>query len=124
MNKIKLTSFVDEVKSDIVKAEKKALKKAASFIEGKIKEKIGQVGIKKQTGNLKKGVGSKLFGDSAFVGFGPPAQHAHLLEFGTKQRKRKSGKVTGHIRPTPILGPVIDEQAEAVADILADRWLS
>jgi len=124
MNKIKLTSFVDDVKADIKKAEKNALKKAASHIEKSIKEKIDQLGIKKHTGNLKKGVGSNVFENNALVGFGPPAHHAHLLEFGTKERIRKSGKVTGHIKATPILGPVIDEQAEAVADILADRWLA
>jgi HK97 gp10 family phage protein len=124
MKGIKLTSYVDSVVVDIKKAEKKALTKAAAHIVKSVKAKIGEVGIKKHTGNLKKGVGSNVFQNNAVIGFGPPAHHAHLLEFGTKQRQTKTGKVTGHIRPTPILAPVFEEEAGAVKEILEDRWLA
>lgn len=121
---VKLTSYCNEVQADIAKAERGALKNAARFVEGKIKEKIDSLGIKKHSGNLKKGVASNAGQHNAFVGFGPPAYHAHLLEFGTKIRQTKTGKVKGQIKPTPILSAVMSEQAEAVADILADRWLA
>lgn len=123
MNKINFTSFTDGVLKDIRKAEKRALTKVGRHMVKEIRHKIDQVGIKKHTGHLKKGIAFKVEDDSAIIGYGPPAQHAHLVEMGTKIRHTKTGKVTGYIKPTPILIPTFEEQRAALREILEDRWL-
>lgn len=123
MNKVKLTSYIPDVQRDIKKGEKRALTKAAAHVRKAIHRKIDSVGIKKRSGRLKKGVVYSVSEHGALVGFGPKAYHAHLIEFGTKSRETKKGKKTGHVRPTPILGPVMEEEANAVMEILTDRFL-
>jgi hypothetical protein len=57
------------------------------------------------------------------VGFGPPAHHAHLMEFGTAHRVDRNGKDRGQVLPRPVLGPTFEQEADNVGQILSEKWL-
>jgi hypothetical protein len=137
---VRLESYIREVIRDIDKAEKRVRTKAAQHLFKKMKEKVNDQYFKgyhsipgeppgKMTGNLQKGIGAKDI-DSQYktlVGVGPPAHHAHLLEFGTVERYTpvKNGKTrrSGRVAPRPFVFPTIVEEAENVGKILSERWL-
>jgi len=108
-----------DVFKDIEKAEKKVLKEAAVHVQLKMKEKAKNK-FKKKTGALLKGIGYKIIDrDTALVGAGPPAYHAHLLELGTMDRKTKTGLSKGRIIKTPFMIPTFEEESEAVKRIMS-----
>jgi len=136
---IKYQSFIKDVMRDIRKAEKANLRKAAIHVRDKIKQKLKVTAGKslpgqppgKVTGNLIKGIRFafknpntfKPTTDEVFVGVGPPASHAHLLEFGTKVRTTKKGVSTGHVLPRPFLIPTFQEETPEVIKIMSGRWV-
>jgi len=136
---IKYQSFVKEVMKDIRKAEKKQLRKAAVHVRGKIKQKLKGVAGRSLpgqvpghiTGDLIKGVKFAFKNpntmrpttDEVFVGVGPPAYHAHLLEFGTRIRKTKKGVNKGQVLPRPFIIPTFQEETQAVINIMSERWV-
>lgn len=127
----KFTSYLKSIESDLRKSQKRALKRAALHLKKKVREKLRNVSPSapgqppgKVSGDLLKGIGTKSLKDSELIGAGPPAQHAHLLEFGTKDRTvKKSGKMVGHVKPRPFLGPTFEAEAENVKEILSEKWL-
>lgn len=128
----KYKSYLDKVLKDMDKAEKKNLKKAASHVAKKLRQKLKVTAGRslpgqppgKVSGELIKGVRYKVINrDSALVGFGPPAYHAHLMEFGTRIRKTKKGVNKGHVLPRPALIPVFNEEAKNVINIMSEPWL-
>ena len=131
MSKFKFTSFIKEVNKDLLKAEKRQIKKAAKHLVSKMKKKVNMRGHSqpgqapsKRGGNLKKGIGYKIIGnDLVLVGYGPPAQHAHLMELGTKDRQTKTGKNTGKVSKRPVLIPTFEEEAGPVEKILSEKWV-
>jgi HK97 gp10 family phage protein len=137
---VRLESYIKDVISDIDKSEKKVRSKAAQYLVKKMKEKVNDQYFKgyhsipgeppgKMTGNLQKGIGSKDIDSEhkTLVGVGPPAHHAHLLEFGTVERYTpvKNGKPrrSGRVAPRPFVFPTFQEEAENVGKILSERWL-
>jgi hypothetical protein len=62
-----------------------------------------------------------------FVGpsyeIGRGGRQAHLLEFGTKERRQKKGRRTGRIRARPFVRPAWDaEQRNALSIIKTQLW--
>lgn len=119
-----------KLSNEIRQEEMKRMETAAKLIKDKILEKIDSLGIKKLTGNLKKGIKYKRLANSFLVGAMSPAWHAHLLEFGTVTRKvmnfmgRKGVVVSaGAVKPTPFIFPTFAEQAEPVRQILSEPIL-
>ena len=136
---IKYTSFIKDVMRDIKKAEKAQLRKAAVHVRGKIKQKLKVVTGRSLPGQVPGEVSGKLIKgvrfafknpntfrpttDEVFVGVGPPAYHAHLLEFGTRIRTTKKGVNKGQVLPRPFIIPTFQEETQAVKNILSERWL-
>jgi len=136
---IKYQSFVKNVMKDMRKAEKKQLRNAAVHLRKKIKQKLKVTAGKslpgqtpgKVTGNLIKGIRFAFKDpssfrptiDTVFVGVGPPAYHAHLMEFGTRIRTTKKGVNKGHVLPRPFLIPTFQEETQAVINIMSEPWL-
>jgi HK97 gp10 family phage protein len=119
-NKFIYKSFIGDVFKDIKTIEKEALKAASKHVQKKMKEKVKAIGIGKRTGNLLKGIKYDIRdSDSAFVGVGPPAYHAHLIEFGTLDRWTKKGTYKGKVTKKPFIIPTLEEESEAVRNIMA-----
>lgn len=131
MAKFAYKSWVPSVNKDLVKAEKRQIKKAAKHLVSKMKKKVNRRGHSqpgqppaKKGGSLKKGIGYKAIGnDLVLIGYGPPAQHGHLMELGTKKRHTKTGKNTGKVDKRPVIIPTFKEEAGAVENILSERWI-
>lgn len=128
----KLESFINDAIKDIDLAEKKVRMQASNHLVKKMKEKVSDKYFKGShsrageapgvfTGNLKKGIGLKDNPNAheTQVGVGPPAYHAHLLEFGTVERPGK-----GRILPRPFVMPTFEEEKEVVGVILSQKWLT
>jgi hypothetical protein len=137
---VRLESYIKDVIRDIGKPEKKARSKAAQHLVKKMKEKVNDQYFKgyhsipgeppgKITGDLQKGIGSKDINSKhkTLVGVGPPAYHAHLLEFGTAERytpvKNGSTRRSGRVAPRPFIFPTFQEESDVVGKILSERWL-
>jgi len=142
---VKYTSFQSAIVKDLESSRKRNLRKAALIGTRAIKKKARQ-NFKKHSGNLIKGITWKEVGpDSVIVGPASPAQHAHLLELGTKDRKhkKKTGKFrvssniktkkgkyaqpkggnVGKITPKPFIVPALLEVSGEVTKQLQERWL-
>jgi hypothetical protein len=128
-NKFTYKSFVKEINSDMIKLEGVLLKEAATHLKLKIKKKLSVKGRSASGmppgidfGNLRKGIKFEIVksptGKRAFVGLASPAQHGHLLEFGTKERYTDDGRYTGRVTPRPFLVPTFMEETDAVKRIL------
>lgn len=128
-NKFKFKSYVKEISSDIDKLEGELLREASKHVRKKMRIKVSKKarsfpgmppGINK--GDLKKGIKFQVvkdfLGKTAFVGLGRPAQHGHLLEFGTAMRYTKKGIKKGQVLARPFLRPTFEEEAEAVKRIM------
>jgi HK97 gp10 family phage protein len=131
-------SYIKSVIADLEKAQEKVLDKAAAYLWGKLKDKVSKKGPSMpgeppgyQDKNLLKGIKFVRNGEgSRLVGVGPPASHAHLLEFGTGPRivKNYMGHpgVTKDVRPLkarPFMAPTFAEEANNVADIISEKWI-
>jgi HK97 gp10 family phage protein len=123
-----LKSYINQVIKDLETTEKKRLVEAARHVKAKLKENVSKV-HHKFTGDLIKGIDYKPLDHAVLVGYGPPAYHAHLLEFGTVNRTVKNylgapgvEVKVGHIKPTPVIFPTFEEEAGAVENILSKQW--
>lgn len=132
-NKNTYKSFVNEVFSDMKEIENETLREAAKHVRNKMKKKVSKKvpsspgmppGL--NVGNLKKGIRfeikKSIMGKVAFVGLGPPAQHGHLLEFGTIERYTKKGVPKGKVLARPFVIPTFDEESEAVKRIMMGQF--
>lgn len=125
-NKFTYKSFVDDIFKDMVKSEKKVLKEAAIHVKKKMKKKISRKGPSLpgmppglNTKRLRKGIKFEVVDrDHAFIGLSAPAQHGHLLEFGTLVRHTKRGAKKGRILKRPFVIPTFEEETEAVKKIM------
>lgn len=130
--------FIAQIINDLEKAQGKALDKAAAYLRGKLKDKVRNKGVSspgnppgQQSGDLIKGIKFVRDGDDKrLVGFGPPAYHAHLLEFGTGPRIVKNyrghkgvTKDVGAMAPRPFMIPTFEEESGAVEQILSENWI-
>jgi hypothetical protein len=94
----------------------------------------------KVSGDLYKGVAAEGRGQRAghksagrayaIVGMTRPAYHAHLLEFGTKERVVKNfrghpGRAVkvGRVKAKPFFTPPFEAEAGAVEQILSGTWV-
>lgn len=145
---VKFTSYLESIEKDLAKSELRLLKKAASYVAKKMREKAKSL-FPQRTGHLVKGIGYKQpENHSTLVGVGPPAQHAHLLEFGTKNRtirnrglfqiasdvasrkailkgKKKGAErkiSAGKVTPKPFILPTLMQEESQVREILSERW--
>jgi hypothetical protein len=111
---LKFTSYIGNIQKEIDKISYEKTKEASDYLVDKIRSKIekttrsgpGQPPAR-ATGDLIKGVGyKKTSPTTALVGFHHPAQHAHLMEFGTKIRTTKGGEA----RPKKLRNIRIDKR--------------
>jgi hypothetical protein len=109
-----------DIDKEINKAMRRQRIKAGNHVKRKLRarcrEKFGA------ESNITKGIGSKHLKTATIVGVGPPAQAAHLVEFGTDERYQKNGKHTGRIKKDPFVFPVYVEESGAVRKILEEEW--
>jgi len=127
---VEYRNHMKEIMKDVYKAKKKRVMAAAKLVAKAVKDKLKNSATSKpgqppgkQSGRLIKGVAYKIENtDSALVGFRAPAHHAHLLEFGTRERVRKDGKKSGHVAPRPFFVPTLKEQADNVRKIFMEPW--
>lgn len=135
---IRYKSYIDNIIRDLDKAEAKQLRKAASHVARKMRKKVSVEFFDddasapgnppgRRTRNLRKGIGYTKGHHEFLVGVGPPAYHAHLLEFGTAERYQKTKKgnsrFVGLVEPRPFVFPTLDEETGAVKRILSESWL-
>lgn len=138
--KLEFKSFIKDLSKEIDNAELRLRTKAAKHLVKKMKEKVGDVYFEgyasqpgeppgKKSGNLRKGIGYMNMPKQhkTKVGVGPPAYHAHMLEFGTAERfvkiKGSSKKRSvGRVLPRPFVQPTFEEQTETVKEILQEKW--
>ena len=99
-----LKQLPDKLRDDYMS---KACAAAARYITRPYARQLATNSTKKRTGNLIKGIkvvkrrrrsGEQVVGFKVKVG--PPAYHAHLIEFGTQERRTSKGHFRGRI-PTP-----------------------
>lgn len=119
-----------KLSNEIYQEEMKRMEVAAKLVKEKILEKIDSLGIKKLSGDLKKGIKYKRLSNSYIVGAMRPAWHAHFLELGTAIRKvlnymgKKGVAVsTGSVKPKPFIFPTFEEQKDEVRKILSEPIL-
>lgn len=117
---ITLKSYFGKVQKELDKSERKVRTKAARHVtkvlKSKAKTRYGK------DSNYYKGIGYKNYKDVTKVGVGPPAFHAHLIEFGTDPRYTTAGKSTGKMPEAPLIIPTFEAEKEAVANILITEW--
>ena len=141
------TSFniISKVADDIERTGSLRVMQAARHVRRKIVESA-KATYPKVTGDLYKGVaaegregfgrynvrsGTNVSGKAyAIVGMTAPAYHAHLLEFGTKERVvknafgRKGVKMNvGRVKAKPFVEPVFEREAGVVEEILSGTWI-
>lgn len=134
-------SYLSEINKELTKVKKARIKKASIYLTKMIKENISNKSQSspgsspgKLSGKLIKGIGYKVLNeDTAIVGAKKPAYHAHLLEFGTKQRRLKkpifvkkiSKKVvsTGRMLPRPFMYKTFAEESNNIKKIMQDSWI-
>lgn len=116
-----------EINRQMIQGEKRNRRKAVSYLSRKLR-----LEVKKRWGknNLYEGIGHVTYERESRVGFHKPAQHAHLLEFGTDQRfvKNYMGKdgvvvSSGAAEPKPFFRPLLQREKGKVEDILSEPWV-
>lgn len=124
--KINFTSYLNKQWKEIEKGEYEQRKKAAKYLTKELKNEVKK---RYGGGDLLEGVAMKNYKTISKVGFGKPAYHAHLIEFGTDIRFVKNYRGTkglkhsvGRIKADPILEPVMKREANRVFEILSEPW--
>lgn len=136
-------SKIPQIIKQLEDGQEKKLDLAAKHMKEAIKAKISKKAVSnpgdapgKSSGNLIKGLkigqrGKDIESSFRIIGFGHPAQHAHLLEFGTvprtvKNYRGKAGKMVsvGRVLPRPFMRPVFQEEAGNVEKILSGEWVA
>lgn len=141
-------NIISKVADDIDRIGTQRVMQSARYIRKKIVESA-KATYPKRSGDLFKGVAAegREGGQSvhhyntrsgrgragkayAVVGMTAPAYHAHLLEFGTKDRivknsfGRKGVKMNvGRVKARPFVEPVFEREAGAVEQILSGTWI-
>jgi hypothetical protein len=135
MFKMTSKNIIGDVIKDLDKIALQRRTKAAQYLVGVMKGKVSKRGTSqpggppgKVTGDLSRGIGYKNLNQLTLVGYGPPAHHGHLMEFGTKDRQTKTGpgsgpRGSGHVEPRPLIFPTFEEEAGAVEDIMSKQWM-
>ncbi len=133
---MKIVNKIPEIIKEMSISERRSLIAAGSYLKKKLKEKVSSKGISlpgnppgRDKGDLIKGIDYQPIEHAVLVGVGPPAYHAHLLEFGTQLRTVKNYRghegvevSSGKIEPRPFLVPTFDEEVEEVEKILSENW--
>lgn len=120
-------------KAIVASAKASYPKRSGDLFKGVAAEKRGGGGSIKHYG-VKIGGGGKRHRTRvdpyAVVGMSSPAYHAHLLEFGTKERtvknyRGKSGRAVkvGKVTAKPFFAPTFEREAGAVEQILSGTWV-
>jgi hypothetical protein len=120
-------SKIPQIIKQLEDGQEKKLDLAAKHMKAAIKAKISKKGVSNPGDAPGKDIGKSY----RQIGFGHPAQHAHLLEFGTvprtvKNYMGKAGKVVavGRVIPRPFMRPVFEEEAGNVEKILSGEWVA
>lgn len=131
MPKGSFKSYVKQINKDLESISKERIKESAKYLQGKIKDKIKNKNISqpgqppgKRSGDLLKGIKYDIKdNETALIGVGPPASHAHLLEFGTMERRKKDGRPTGRMIKRPFLLPTFIEESGNIRKMMSGYWL-
>lgn len=122
----KFKSYFNEINNEIDRGEFRNRKKAVRYVAMKLKQQVKKNFGK---GDLYKGVGFEDGPVESKVGYRHPAQHAHLVEFGTDNRfilnykgKKKNIKPIKPMPKIPTLLPVLEREVVNVRNILSEPW--
>ena len=120
--KTSFKSYVKAINKELENIKDENIVSSCKYIAGKLRQKIKNENLV-ESGNLLKGVKYSVSGDIGMVGYGKPAYHAHLIEFGTIFRKRKSdGVYTGRTKANPILQKTFLEENEYIQRRIAENF--
>lgn len=125
-NKISYQSFMGSISKDMRRLEKEARSKAGTHVRKALRRVCSS--LFGSDSNITKGVGKRDQKTVTLVGVGPPAQAAHLIEFGTEERfhsedsKFGPNHPTGKIDAKPFVVPTYEAEAPAVKEILSKEW--
>lgn len=119
---------------ELISVQSKRLREAAGVVKDALI--IKELQLFGTQGNLQKGTVIGYDGQDrdnlnyVKVGFAAPAQHAHLLEFGTRVRTVKNyrghrgkSQTSGAVPATHFTAKTFMEQYEPVKELLSERWL-
>lgn len=126
MGRFSFISLFDEVNRELYKGEKRNRAKAVSHVARKLRQEIK---ARYGKGNLYKGVGTANEETQSQVGYHHPAQHAHLIEFGTDQRfvqnwmRTGRAKDVGSMKKRPLFVPILERETPKVKEILSQPWV-
>lgn len=126
MGRFSFISLFDEVNRELYKGEKRNRARAVSHVARKLRQEIKE---RYGKGNLYKGVGTVNEEIESRVGYKHPAQHAHLIEFGTDQRfvqnwmKTGKSKDVGMMKKRPLFVPILERETPKVKQILSTPWV-
>lgn len=123
-------SYFKETLRAMTSAERKRIKAATNAVKQQILDNLKSAGneVSREgqfpgtvTGDLRRGVAVSVTGDGldGYVGFRHPAQHAHLLEFGRRERSGLGGRQVTHMGPRPFFVPAFTSSREKVKEILS-----
>jgi HK97 gp10 family phage protein len=119
VNNVVLKTSIQQTIKELEKAEEANIKRASVHVQKKMREKVGKKGAStpgqppgRRSGNLRKGIKTKMDGRIGIVGTGKPAYHAHMLEFGTTK-----------MRPRPFFVSTFEEEESVVEKLVAGNWL-
>lgn len=120
------SSNIDKINKEIAKGERrnrlKATRHMVSALKKRVKKEYGE-------GNLYEGIGLVHYKDLSKFGFKRPAQHAHLIEFGTDERfvkkwlKTNMPHAVGYMKKNPIFKETVLKEQGAVKAILSQPWV-
>lgn len=119
-------SLFDEVNREIRKGEKRNRARAVAHVARQLRKAIAE---RYGKGNLYKGVGTVNDEIESQVGYHHPAQHAHLIEFGTDRRfvenwmKSGKSKDVNVMRKNPIFRPILEQEKGKVKEYLSKPWV-
>lgn len=124
-------NIISKVADEIAQAGDKRVMVAARHVRKALVESA-RATFPRVSGDLAKGWGVRRVAQArVLVGATNPAQHAHLLEFGTKERTvqnafgRKGARMNvGRVKAKPFVEPTFEREASAVEDILNNPWIA
>lgn len=98
----------------------RAIEKASKPLETEMKRTTA---FQDDSGFLRRSIGTvkKGRGSGTVMQVGAKAPHAHLVEFGTKSRTRKSGGSTGVMPKRPFMRPAYDKSKMEIVAIFRDE---
>ena len=127
----KLISNLDKINNELLRHDKALRNRAAGVVMRNARRRLkNRIGDAPNTieGNLLKGIKKRGGKFTTLVGFGAPAHHAFLVEYGGRLVDSRKGSETygqdiGTRQPHPFFAPAYEESLPEVKRILSEERL-